>query len=107
MHAGAGRGWGPEYEEAAETPGATALAGLSQVDAAGAFPGADGLRCAVLYPQPREFGAGDFIAGNIAWKTEVTSLMIFIRLQEFDYLGGERDRFGDPRCLAAAAAVLD
>ena len=32
-----------------------------------------------------EFGAVIFIAGNIAWKTEVTSLMIFIRLQEFDY----------------------
>lgn len=32
-----------------------------------------------------EFGAVIFIAGNIAWKTEVTSLLIFIRLQEFDY----------------------
>ena len=32
-----------------------------------------------------EFGAVIFIAGNIAWKTEVTSLMIFVRLQEFDY----------------------
>jgi sulfate transport system permease protein len=32
-----------------------------------------------------EFGAVIFIAGNIAWKTEVTSLMIFVRLQQFDY----------------------
>ena len=32
-----------------------------------------------------EFGAVIFIAGNIPWQTEVTSLMIFIRLQEFDY----------------------
>lgn len=27
-----------------------------------------------------EFGAVIFIVGNIAWKTEVTSLMIFVRL---------------------------
>lgn len=32
-----------------------------------------------------EFGAVIFIAGNIAWKNEVISLIIFIRLQEFDY----------------------
>lgn len=32
-----------------------------------------------------EFGAVIFIAGNIAWKNEVVSLIIFIRLQEFDY----------------------
>ena len=25
------------------------------------------------------------IAGNIPFKTEITSLMIFVRLQEFDY----------------------
>ena len=39
----------------------------------------------LLYPQLGEFGAVIFIAGNIARKTEVTSLMIFVRLQEFDY----------------------
>lgn len=32
-----------------------------------------------------EFGAVIFIAGNISWKNEVVSLVIFIRLQEFDY----------------------
>lgn len=32
-----------------------------------------------------EFGAVIFIAGNVAWKNEVISLVIFIRLQEFDY----------------------
>ncbi|URJ24343.1 sulfate/thiosulfate ABC transporter permease CysT [Candidatus Blochmanniella camponoti] len=32
-----------------------------------------------------EFGAVIFIAGNVAWKNEVISLIIFIRLQEFDY----------------------
>lgn len=32
-----------------------------------------------------EFGAVIFIAGNVSWKNEVISLIIFIRLQEFDY----------------------
>lgn len=32
-----------------------------------------------------EFGAVIFIAGNIAWKNEVVSLVIFVKLQEFDY----------------------
>lgn len=32
-----------------------------------------------------EFGAVIFIAGNIAWKNEVVSLIIFIKLQEYDY----------------------
>lgn len=32
-----------------------------------------------------EFGAVIFIAGNIAWKNEVISVIIFVRLQEFDY----------------------
>ncbi|MNT92418.1 Sulfate transport system permease protein CysT [compost metagenome] len=43
-----------------------------------------------------EFGAVIFIAGNIAWKTEVTSLMIFVRLQEFDY----------PAASAIASVIL-
>lgn len=33
-----------------------------------------------------EFGAVIFIASNIAWKTEVISLVIFIKIQEFDYV---------------------
>lgn len=32
-----------------------------------------------------EFGAVIFIAGNIAWQTEVVSLMIFSQLQQFDF----------------------
>ncbi|KAA0875841.1 sulfate/thiosulfate ABC transporter permease CysT [Nitrincola tapanii] len=34
-----------------------------------------------------EFGAVIFIAGNMPYISEITSLMIFIRLQEFDYAG--------------------
>lgn len=43
-----------------------------------------------------EFGAVIFIAGNIAFETEVLSLMIFTRLQEFDY----------PAASAVASVVL-
>ncbi len=32
-----------------------------------------------------EFGAVIFIAGNTPYETEVTSLMLFVRLQEFDF----------------------
>lgn len=34
-----------------------------------------------------EFGAIIFISGNLAFKTEITALIIFIRLEEFDYDG--------------------
>ncbi len=43
-----------------------------------------------------EFGAVVMIAGNIPFKTEITSLMIFVRLQEFDY----------PAAAAIASVVL-
>ena len=32
-----------------------------------------------------EFGAVIFIAGNMPYISEITSLMIFVRLQEFDF----------------------
>jgi sulfate transport system permease protein len=34
-----------------------------------------------------EFGAIVFIAGNLPFETEIASLLAFIRLEEFDYLG--------------------
>ncbi|WP_299316194.1 sulfate ABC transporter permease subunit CysT [uncultured Halomonas sp.] len=34
-----------------------------------------------------EFGAIIFIAGNMPFETEITALMIFVRLQEYDYAG--------------------
>ncbi|MFN3581708.1 MAG: sulfate/thiosulfate ABC transporter permease CysT [Pseudomonas sp.] len=43
-----------------------------------------------------EFGAVIFIAGNMPYVSEITSLMIFIRLQEFDY----------PAASAIASVVL-
>ena len=43
-----------------------------------------------------EFGAVIMIAGNIPFETEITSLMIFVRLQEFNY----------PAAAAIASVVL-
>ena len=43
-----------------------------------------------------EFGAVIMIAGNIPYKTEVSSLMIFVRLQEFNY----------PAAAAIASVIL-
>ncbi len=34
-----------------------------------------------------EFGSIIFIAGNMSYETEITALMIFVRLQEYDYAG--------------------
>lgn len=34
-----------------------------------------------------EFGAIIFIAGNMPFETEITALMIFVKLQEYDYAG--------------------
>lgn len=51
-----------------------------------------------------EFGAVIFIAGNIAWKTEVTSLMILCAYRSL-ITRSERDCFGDPRGISAAAVL--
>lgn len=87
---------GPEYEEAAQTLGASRWQSFRKM----VFPEvAPALLAGTALSFTRslgEFGAVIFIAGNIAWKTEVTSLMIFIRLQEFDY----------PAASAIASVIL-
>ncbi|TGC89285.1 molybdate ABC transporter permease subunit, partial [Salmonella enterica subsp. enterica serovar Wilhelmsburg] len=87
---------GSEYEEAAHTLGATRLQRFRNVVLPELSPA---LIAGVALSFTRslgEFGAVIFIAGNIAWKTEVTSLMIFVRLQEFDY----------PAASAIASVIL-
>lgn len=67
---------GPEYEEAAETLGATRWQSFRKVVLPELSPA---LLAGIALSFTRslgEFGAVIFIAGNIAWKTEVTSLMI-------------------------------
>jgi len=87
---------GPEYEEAAQTLGASRWQSFRRVVLPEVAPA---LLAGIALSFTRslgEFGAVIFIAGNIAWKTEVTSLMIFIRLQEFDY----------PAASAVASVIL-
>lgn len=87
---------GPEYEEAAETLGATRWQSFRRVVLPEVAPALLAGTALSFTRSLGEFGAVIFIAGNIAWKTEVTSLMIFIRLQEFDY----------PAASAIASVIL-
>jgi sulfate transport system permease protein len=87
---------GPEYEEAAQTLGATRWQSFRRVVLPELLPSWLAGVALSFTRSLGEFGAVIFIAGNIAWKTEVTSLMIFIRLQEFDY----------PAASAIASVIL-
>ncbi|WP_413726984.1 sulfate/thiosulfate ABC transporter permease CysT [Sodalis sp. RH16] len=87
---------GPEYEEAAETLGAGRWQSFRRVVLPEVAPALLAGTALSFTRSLGEFGAVIFIAGNIAWKTEVTSLMIFIRLQEFDY----------PAASAVASVIL-
>ncbi|BEM49415.1 TPA: sulfate/thiosulfate ABC transporter permease CysT [Serratia marcescens] len=87
---------GPEYEEAAETLGATRWQSFRRVVLPEVAPALLAGTAISFTRSLGEFGAVIFIAGNIAWKTEVTSLMIFVRLQEFDY----------PAASAIASVIL-
>jgi len=87
---------GPEYEEAAQTLGAGRWQSFRRVVLPELAPALLAGTALSFTRSLGEFGAVIFIAGNIAWKTEVTSLMIFIRLQEFDY----------PAASAVASVIL-
>ncbi|CAK9885575.1 MAG: Sulfate transport system permease protein CysT [Candidatus Erwinia impunctatus] len=87
---------GPEYEEAAETLGASRWQSFRRVVLPEVSPALLAGTALSFTRNLGEFGAVIFIAGNIAWKTEVTSLMIFVKLQEFDY----------PAASAIASVIL-
>lgn len=87
---------GPEYEEAAQTLGASRWQSFRRVVLPEVAPALLAGTALSFTRSLGEFGAVIFIAGNIAWKTEVTSLMIFVRLQEFDY----------PAASAIASVIL-
>ncbi len=76
---------GLEYEEAAEILGASPMRRFLRVILPEIAPALLAGTVLSFTRSLGEFGAVIFIAGNIAWKSEVVSLMIFIRLQEFDY----------------------
>jgi|SRR5215217_1950390 len=77
----------PEVEEAAFSLGAGDLAVFRRVLVPALLP-AFLSGCALAFSRALgEFGAIIFIAGNIPGETEVTTLLTFIRLEEFDYPG--------------------
>lgn len=76
---------GPELEEAARTLGATPFQTFRFVIFPTLIPALITAASQSLIRSLGEFGAVVMIAGNIPMKTEVTSLMIFVRLQEFNH----------------------
>jgi sulfate transport system permease protein len=77
----------PELEEAARTLGARPFQTFCRVVFPAIFP-AYLTGCSMAFARCLgEFGAIIFIAGNLPFKTEITSLLIYIRLEEYDYAG--------------------
>ncbi|BBK32158.1 sulfate transport system permease protein [Stella humosa] len=74
-----------EVEEAATVLGATAFQRFHRVILPAILP-ALVAGCALAFARSLgEFGAVIFIAGNMPNVTEITALLVFIRLEEFDY----------------------
>jgi sulfate transport system permease protein len=87
---------GPEYEEAARSLGATRWQITSRVVLPALVPALFTGASQAFIRSLGEFGAVVMIAGNVPYKTEVTSLMIFSRVSEYDY----------PAASAIATVVL-
>jgi sulfate transport system permease protein len=86
----------PEIEEAAESLGATPRQTFARVLFPSILP-AFIAGCSLAFARSLgEFGAVIFIAGNQPLKTEIAALLIYIRLEEFDY----------PAAAAIAAVLL-
>lgn len=76
-----------EMDEAALTLGATDLTGFRRVILPHLWPALVTGTGLAFVRSLGEFGAIIFIAGNMPYETEITALMIFVRLQEYDYAG--------------------
>lgn len=87
---------GRTTEEAAETLGATDFEIFRRVILPEIAPSLAAGTTLAFCRSLGEFGAVIFIAGNMAYETEVLSLLVFTRLQEFDY----------PAASAIASVVL-
>jgi sulfate transport system permease protein len=87
---------GNEYEEAARTLGANKLQTFFYVILPSLVPALITGAAQSFVRGLGEFGAVIMIAGNMPFKTEVSSLMIFVRLQEFNY----------PAAAAIASVIL-
>jgi sulfate transport system permease protein len=74
-----------EVEESASTLGAWQWQTFRRVIYPAIFP-AHLAGCTLAFARSLgEFGAVIFIAGNLPFKTEISALLIFIRLEEYDY----------------------
>jgi sulfate transport system permease protein len=76
---------GPEYEEAAHSLGATDWQTTWRVVLPALVPALFTGASQAFVRSLGEFGAVVMIAGNVPYKTEVTSLIIFSRLAEYNY----------------------
>jgi sulfate transport system permease protein len=76
---------GPEYEEAAHSLGATEWQTTWRVVLPALVPALFTGASQAFVRSLGEFGAVVMIAGNVPYKTEVTSLMIFSRVAEYNY----------------------
>lgn len=85
-----------ECEEASRTLGASAFQTFWRVSLPVVVPALVTGVAQSFIRSLGEFGAVIMIAGNMPFRTEVSSLMIFVRLQEFDY----------PAAAAIASVIL-
>lgn len=75
----------PEVEEAAASLGASRWQIFTRVIYPALFPAHLAGSAMAFARSLGEFGAVIFIAGNLPFKTEIAALLIFIRLEEYDY----------------------
>lgn len=76
---------GPEYEEAARSLGARPWQIFAHIIWPTIFPAFLAGASLSFARSLGEFGSIVFISGNLPFETEVTSLLVFIRLDEYDY----------------------
>lgn len=77
----------PALEQAAATLGASGWATFRRVIFPAIMPAWLGGVTTSFARSLGEFGAVVFIAGNLPFKTEIASLLAYIRLEEYDYSG--------------------
>jgi sulfate ABC transporter, permease protein CysT len=77
----------PALEEASSTLGAGRWATFRRVVFPEIFPALLSGAALALVRSLGEFGAVVFIAGNLPFKTEITALLTYVRMDEFDYPG--------------------
>lgn len=77
----------PALEEAAASLGATRLQTIRRVVLPEVLPAAATGFVLALARGLGEYGSVIFIAGNLPMKSEITALLIMVRLEEYDYAG--------------------